>query len=53
MTVERGATFFSDEGDGPGEDVHEVGEEVGVWREVELLDVEHVVLGEAGVRRSG
>ena len=51
--VEYLCAFFENEGDGPCKEVHEVGEEVGVWREVELLDVEHVVLGEAGVRRSG
>lgn len=44
MTGQAWATFLADEGDGPGEDVHEVGQEVGVLRVVELLDVEHVVV---------
>ena len=37
-------TFFSDEWKGPGEDVHEVGQPVGVGGAVELADVHDVVL---------
>ena len=37
-------TFLADERQGPGEDVHEVGEPVGVGAAVELPDVHHVVL---------
>ena len=38
------ATFLADEGEGPGEHVHEVGQPVGVGRTVELPDVHHVIL---------
>ena len=38
------STFLSHKGQGPGEDVHEVGQPVGVRRAVELTDVHHVVL---------
>lgn len=48
-------TFFPDERQGPGEDVHEVGKPVGVRRAVELSDVHHVVFilkhGGCGERR--
>lgn len=37
-------TFLPDKGEGPGEDVHEVGQPVGVRGAVELPDVHHVVL---------
>jgi len=40
--------LFDDEGDGPGKEVHEVGEQVGVWTLHELLDVESVVLSGDG-----
>lgn len=39
-----GLTFLCYEGNGPGEDIHEVRQEVRVGGVVELLDVEHVVL---------
>lgn len=42
--VEHLCALFDDEGDGPCEEVHEVGEEVGVGTLYELLDVEGVVL---------
>ena len=37
-------TFLSHEGQGPGEDIHEVGQPVGVLHGIELTDVHHVVL---------
>ena len=37
-------TLLAYEGQRPGEDVHEVGQPVGVWGAVELTDVHHVVL---------
>ena len=37
-------TFFADEGQGPGEDVHEVWQPVGMWRAIKLSNVHHVVL---------
>ena len=37
-------TLLPHEGQGPGEDVHEVGQPVGVGGAVELADVHHVVL---------
>ena len=40
--------LFDDEGDGPSEEIHEVGQQVGVWTVHELLDVESVVLGGDG-----
>lgn len=38
------STLLSHEGQGPREDIHEVGEPVGVRGAVELADVHHVVL---------
>ena len=37
-------TFLSDEGEGPGEDIHEVGQPVGVVHRIELTNVHHIVL---------
>jgi len=42
--VQHFRALLDDEGDGPGEEVHEVGQEVGVRALHELLDVEGVVL---------
>lgn len=41
---QRVFTFFSHKGEGPSEDIHEVGQPVRVWRAVELPDVHHIVL---------
>ena len=37
-------TFLSYEGQGPGEDVHEIGQPVWMLHCVELADVHHIVL---------
>lgn len=42
--VEDLCAFFDDEGDGPGEEVHEVRKEVGMWALDELLNVKGIVL---------
>ena len=42
--VEHLCAFLDDKGHGPGEEVHEIGEEVGMGGLDELLDVERVVL---------
>lgn len=42
--VEHLRAFLDDKWHGPGEEVHEIGEEVGMGRLDELLDVERVVL---------
>ena len=39
-----GCTFLPDKGEGPGENVHEVGQPVGVVHCVELTYVHHIVL---------
>ena len=40
----KGLTFLPDEGEGPGEDIHEVGQPVGVVHGIELTNVHHIVL---------
>ncbi len=42
--VEHLGYFLGDEGNRPTEDIHEVGEEIGMLGIVELLDVESVIL---------
>ena len=42
--IEYFGALFDDEGDAPGEKVHEVWQQVGVGRLHELLDVQSVVL---------
>lgn len=42
--LEHFGYFLSDEGDRPLEEIHEVGQEVGVWVFQELLDVQGVIL---------
>ena len=37
-------TFLANKREGPGEDIHEVREPVGVWAAVELSDVHHIIL---------
>jgi hypothetical protein len=43
--VDNFCAFFDDEGNGPAEEVHEVGQEVGMRAVDELLDVQGVALG--------
>ena len=40
----QGLTFLPNEGEGPGEDIHEVGQPVGVVHRIELTNVHHIVL---------
>ena len=40
----KGLTFLPDEGEGPGENIHEVGQPVGVVHRIELTNVHHIVL---------
>lgn len=42
--ADRSLTFLSDEGQRPGEHVHEVGQPVGVRGAVKLPDVHHIIL---------